>query len=385
MKKLHTKKKAWLILHSRQSLCRRVRRNADLRIRKQYGREVTLYKRGNTTTVWADRGGVQLPQDFCLDNNTDEVVKAISSIRETLFSENRHGRRIRRGRISKWIDLASIRRISPSAALVLAAEFDRARTLAGKGLVAVDVHRWQPEVRQTLDDLGFLDLLDVEQNQPLIVAEDGLRIVRMMSGEAVEATTAGELTRVLEGMLRDLGLATDMSGSPLAVDTAQLYGAVIEAMENARHHAYPKDREWTYPVINRWWMTGAVDPKAKRLTVVLYDQGISIPVSLPHWERFPSVIRAFGRFPPFSLEKDDPKYDDTAIRAAMAVSRTSTGLSYRGKGLARIEALINTCRAGRLRIFSRQGEYTYERGGRHRARILPVSIGGTLIEWEAWF
>ena len=385
MKKVSAEQQAWLALQARRNLNKRIVRKKLLRERTLQGREVVLYKSGNVTKAWAERGGVQLPSDFCLNNNTDAVVTAISSIRETLFTTTRAGRRIRSGRISKWIDLASIRRISPSAALVLAAEFDRARTLSGKGLVAVDVHRWRPDVRQTLDDLGFLDLLDVENREPVVEHPGGLRIVRMMSGETVESDTAGELTQVLEGMLNDLGLPTDAAGTLQDVDTAQLYGAVIEAMENARHHAYPNDREWTYPVINRWWMTGAVDPEAKRLTVALYDQGVSIPVSLPHWQRFPSVIRAFGRFPPFSLEEDDPRYDDNAIRAAMAVSRTSTGLSYRGKGLARIEALINTCRAGRLRILSRQGEYTYQRGGKHRARILPVSIGGTLVEWEAWF
>jgi hypothetical protein len=48
---------------------------------------------------------------------------------------------------------------------------------------------------------------------------------------------------------------------------------------------------WRTPL---WWFTGAADPSNRKITLAIYDHGITIPISLPRkWSRN-SQHREFG-------------------------------------------------------------------------------------------
>jgi hypothetical protein len=163
----------------------------------------------------------------------------------------------------------------------------------------------------------------------------------------------------------------------------QLFGALVEATENTRLHAYPVD--WEDPEsVRRWWMTGAVDAREKRLTLIVYDQGMSIPASLPKWAGYAQIEAGLRRL---FRNRDRPHSDSGALdaislRFAMAIRRSSSGLENRGKGLHVFKDVIDRCRDGKLRIISRRGEFVYEKGRRPRATLLATPLPGTLVEWD---
>jgi hypothetical protein len=81
-----------------------------------------------------------------------------------------------------------------------------------------------------------------------------------------------------------------------------------------------------------------------------------------------------------SAPLEDPSNDATAIRLAVSVARSKTGLPQHGKGLNTMVEVADRAAIGRLRIISRNGEYVWEKGKKPVARSHEHSIGGTLIE-----
>ena len=118
---------------------------------------------------------------------------------------------------------------------------------------------------------------------------------------------------------------------------------------------------------------------------MLYDQGVSIPGRLRDWEKFPLVKKLFRRAFGRELSLLGMVDDAGAIRTAMTIAKTSSGLTHHGKGLSVFREVVDRGKSGHLRIMSRRGDYLYKRGERPVLSTLPIDIGGTLIEWEVLF
>src|SRR5271166_10838 len=147
--------------------------------------------------------------------------------------------------------------------------------------------------------------------------------------------------------------------------------------------AYPTDYVDDSPVLRRWWMTGAIDTEKKTVTVAVYDQGVSIPATLPHseyWNKIQRRLLSLAAKAGLTAPPGDPVYDATAIRLAMTLARSRTGLPQHGKGLHTMLEVAQRARSGRLHIISRNGEYVWENGRKPFSRNLANSIGGTLVE-----
>lgn len=341
---------------------------------------VELTVNGRTYTKWARRAGRRMPANFCLTDNYVEVCKFLEVIRSDMFLSN--ARRVSPAKAQRWrmcenyADFKTLERITPTAALVLAAEFDRARQfLTHRPLPAIDLSRWHPDVRSVLRDVGFLSLFGIEEATPQ--DQTGPKIVRFTTGDMLDSEKAGKLTEILQEMISGAGLREQLA-------ELMMYDGIVEAMENARAHAYPDSfiKESQYPVAPRWWLTGAVDPANNSLTVSIYDQGASIPLTLPSWHGWGWARRYLERAKRLAFGANDLSFDGEAVRAAMVAAATSTQLKHRGKGLPLIKLVIDRCRYGRLRIISRCGDYQYEKGHRVKTRTWNHSIGGTLVEWE---
>jgi hypothetical protein len=162
-----------------------------------------------------------------------------------------------------------------------------------------------------------------------------------------------------------------------------LYGAMVEGIVNVVRHAYPADGIFPIRPVKRWWMTGAVDREQGWTTAVIFDQGITIPVSLPNWASYAGYQRRIAAKLGLVPSANDVKSDGEAIAAAVEESVSSTGEPHRGHGLAQMRDFVDKCRRGRLRIMSRHGEVIFREGGGIEINNYDVSIGGTLIEWRA--
>jgi len=333
-----------------------------------------------------------MPSVFCLEENHDEVAKFLSDLRRTLsISGQRLGRlrmtggfraRARRQTIYNYIDFASMDRITPAAALALASEYDRANSLFDieELLQAINLERWKAEVRTTLQDVGFLSLLGVDPPKEHLEARDGVYAVPFISGTKVD----GAVIDVMIRSLADFAQGRGVGDSDALLSRSRVYDGLGEAIQNVEDHAYPDGAVFAYPIVKRWWMTGAVEPAKKRFNLMIYDQGVTIPVSLPRWSQIDefkaSFVKAFNR----EFVPDDSDRDGETIAHAVQLGRSSTGESWHGKGLPLMREIVENASAGSLRIFSRRGAYVYRLGQSPTSKTFPVPLLGTLVEWDLY-
>jgi hypothetical protein len=271
-------------------------------------------------------------------------------------------------------------RITPAAALILASEYDRARLISTSPdwLGAVNLDQWQPQVYATLDDLGFLNLLGVEERRHTVASRDGCYIVPFLSGSKVVGAEIDRLIRLMAELASQEGL---QEGDDL-LRRSRVYDGLGEAIQNVEDHAYPPDAG--FPVVRRWWMTGAVEPSKKRFNIIAYDQGVTIPIRLPRSTRFDDFRAAFLKLVGSEFDPNVTENDGEAIAQAVELGRSSTGKEWHGKGLPRMREIVDYCRGGSLRILSRCGEYVYQRDGKSTYRSFQVPLDGTLVEWNLY-
>jgi hypothetical protein len=108
----------------------------------------------------------------------------------------------RRGRIpyiKGYYDFSLIKKISTSAALVLAATYDRNQRLSGINTFAVRLAEWHPVVRATMRELGFFDILNIEASVPVDPTPEQM-ILRFRAGSKVDPTQIGGPNSVIERM-----------------------------------------------------------------------------------------------------------------------------------------------------------------------------------------
>ncbi len=322
--------------------------------------------------------GRAVPNVLCFDTNQGDTLGYFLSMRNRTRVRMRGVRSFpvstRRSKIAtvrNWTDFKNIRRISAGAALVLAAEHDRSARLSGRNVATINLGTWDRYVATTLSRLGFFDLLNLADYED--ETSDAILIERMVAQAAGDVRPGTSAIRSLFAKVKGSNQIRVALGS-----------ALTDAVENVVGHAYPEswvERSMRVPF---WWFVGAADPIRSRVTLVIYDQGITIPASLPLKWSERDLLAACQRL--FNLPyRSDIGFDGRAIDAAMAIGATSTEAAHRGKGLPKIRELVTQCPNGRLRIISRHGECLYTAGTEKVVRVLPVPLNGTYIELDASF
>jgi hypothetical protein len=311
------------------------------------------------------------------------TVAFFSKLRATSLSgvqlpkEEAHSARARPRQLRNYWDFTTLNNITGGAALILAAEFDRMLKLKGAVPTTVDLEKWSVEVYGTLSKLGFFRAMEFGDSQLL--------------ADAGKPQVLAHLDYIMP-MVTGHGLKTDDFIEPLAelLDAGMsdeesrvaLGGALIDAIENVKYHAYPNAQSGYEKVRNCWWLSGSVSKNDRRLTISLYDQGVSIPGSMTLSEVWKSTFEAFhrlsGKFIP-----DGQKYDAEALRWALS-PETSTKLSHRGKGLPNIKEMVSNRPEGRLMILSRKGRYIFA-NGRDSFETMDMPLLGTYVEISATF
>tara|TARA_R110000751_G_scaffold144643_1_gene248230 strand:+ start:117 stop:1055 length:939 start_codon:yes stop_codon:yes gene_type:complete len=266
--------------------------------------------------------------------------------------------------------------ISTAAAVVLAAEYERMRTMLDEIPPTVDLDKWNDEVFRKLYQLGFFEIVGITPQREDVVIDDGA--TRTM--QIVSSKNADDLERI-DAALQNLSAFMNPHSSVPENVMIDLLTGLSEALSNVTGHAYPEDYQPAYPHIGRLWVAATADRSNNSLTIVVYDQGVTIPVTYPRIERMEVVLNYLGR----ALRQDpafDFQNDGTYIRTAMKYGGSRTDQKHRGKGLPQIIDVIRRIGKGRLTVLSRGGWCTREPDGRFRSGAVPYSLGGTLIEWS---
>lgn len=385
MKKLSHQQRMYLQRHAARCHSRHLAWKAwrKTKHRRSSEREVTVYQDGQYIKA-AARRIIPMPRAFCLDTNCSETLEFLNRAWDDVLRMATRPRKLsaRRSKtetpvISRYYDFTTIRHIGPSAALVLASLFQRSKHITGQKLYTIDEYRWDPVVAWVLRELGFHELLDMRPLRSWDNASGDLKILKFKSGHEAEGEPPGRLQEALADLL-----PIDLRESLLE---AEPYGGMFEAILNSHSWAYPGHHEWEYPVLPNWWITGGVNTATNEVTVCVFDQGISIPVSLPRWTHWNAFeLRGKKLIEKLKLSKPIDHYsnDGLAIQLAMKISRTSTKLPQHGKGLHTMVEVAQRARHGRLRIVSRNGEFIWETGKKPRSLTHDHPLRGTLVEWQ---
>lgn len=269
-----------------------------------------------------------------------------------------------------FVDLSQCKSIQPEAALILAAQIERCRAVAPQGIAG----RAPLNVREQLllEAFGFFQLAGIPVAQQIQAHPE---IAAMRSGNTPNPSDVDAIYAVISHVL-DIDPALERG----------ILGAMGEALINVRDHAYPVDWPGTTACLNgRWWLAGATMADGTGCIFMAYDQGQTIPGSLPKTlETRGLELKAFLK----SLFGAEPTADQHLIKAAMEVGASRTGLAERGKGLPQFKSLIDKAGGGSLMIWSGRGRYLYGKSagsaddGVETFTPLAQAIDGTLILWS---
>jgi hypothetical protein len=378
MKKLSVRRRKWFIHRQKYVLKRRIRQLPEL---------VTVTQ--PNAPMWTARAARRkycFPELLCFNDNGSETVAALADIRRNLhlpMRGTRRGRDVSKHRnarvrqAGRFRSFEVVKGISPAAALVLAAEFERGSALRGVVPAIYNFEKWNPSVLDTLWDIGFFDIVGFPTGLEQPMLDDYYCVLPMVSGDTADSEAVSDLIGKLTALYPQG--EGDVAASDVLV---HLYGAMIEAVVNVCRHAYPCSGRYQYKPVGRWWMTGAVDRRERWTTAVIFDQGVTIPVSLPDWQNYAGWRTRIATRLGLAPSPDDHRSDGEVIATAVEEAVSSTGQPYRGHGLAQMRDFVNCCRGGYLRIMSRCGEVIFYPGGDKKVKTHEASIGGTLIEWN---
>lgn len=262
-----------------------------------------------------------------------------------------------------------------SAAVVLAAEYDRLRHFLNEVPPTINLRDWDPIVVTRLHQLGFFSILGHAPDPNLLVEDGDFLLMRIIRSQNCE-----KLAEVDEALVK-LGRFVSLSADALDEKITHTLSIISEVMANVTQHAYREDVEFAYAHMSSFWVSAEADKARRTLRIVLFDQGATIPVTYPKMERTDKVKRFFRRALS-SSRKFDYEDDGTYIRAALRYGGSRTELDYRGKGFPQMGELLDTLGGGELRIFSRGGWCVRSRNGKVTSGSHDCSIGGTLVEWK---
>lgn len=267
------------------------------------------------------------------------------------------------------VDLTKISTVTPDAALVLAAELYRWKKTKNIRLRTVDIHKWSPKIRHLLGGLGFFRLLQASYPRHLR-AKDKAQLID--DSHYVEYRTEKRTLGIVADKLYNEDLADFLGEVP---DKRRLYAALAEAMNNVVKHAYD-DPKYELP---NWWLSAAYDNNSREISILIFDQGVGIPNTLPR--NFSDSVQSVR------LSMKGEVSDAILIQAAHEIHRTSTRASNRGHGMQRdIRRYgLNTDFEGSYSVTSRRGRYQEIRTNQNANVIMrsyASDLQGTLIEWR---
>lgn len=336
-----------------------------------------------------------VPADMCVFNNYEQVAAWLSRLRQRFTQSIRS---VRQGRslpsVRTYFDYARIRRITPEVALLIASEYDRLSERTGLRLGAYNRRKWQPDVQSLLSDIGFFELLGIDLATERPANGAYVRMSRFESGDKLQPQAVGQFATELVRKLVQLDASTVTDNAKLH-KTLHLVAALLEATENTKQHAYTDALRQDPACVPKWWLTGAVYKEQKRLVIVVYDHGVSIPGKVAEvadpatqgkqqWVGRDWFTKAMARFTRNRV-LTDYELDEARLRFAMKYGHSSTKFPNRGKGLPVISEVVSHCTHGRLTIISRHARYVAETGKRNVSERLSTPLAGTLIIWDLSF
>lgn len=276
-------------------------------------------------------------------------------------------------------------KVSTAASVVIAAEFERARLIVGTPPPTINLDTWSRSAFSTLYGMGFFEAVGLSKAASArFVDRHGNITMQIQSGSTGDRLeqAADALEALLSEAFDSEGIRVDGSNVQLEALEALLFWintSVSEALTNVSNWAYegvaPRGPQ-------QWWVAATYAPVTGSLTVVVYDQGITIPTSLSKRDWYQDMIAKLRAF--WGANDEVSSWTSSRwIAAALEYGRSKSRQDNRGKGLPQMADILDHCPAGSLRIVSGTGSCYLEKGQPLREEEgLTMPISGTLIEWK---
>lgn len=354
------KRKLWLLCRARKLLRKRKARKNIVNKKLigligALGIDETNY-RNVAYGIAEKRLVLALPEELDFDENYEITTSHLRILRKAVET----GTKIRR------IDFSRIKKLSTSAALVLASTVDQWKDRV-KGSLKAELPTWGMDITRLLCQMGYFELLDLRRPPQNWEDSSGITYLPFLKGRVGE-DKPGEKAKHLRVEIEKL------VGEKIKKHL--LFEGISEAITNVCQHAYEgvNDERRKF-----WWLSASYDDLSRELRITFYDKGIGIPKTLPAHKKFEIIRQLFHAWT-----------DSRKVKAAMEIGRTASGLSERGKGLQNLIEFAKAHTRGSLRVTSLRGSYEefYESmsDGQRPPQISRkdhrCSIGGTLIEWS---
>lgn len=388
MKKLSPRFARWLLhrqkvsLHSHRSGRRRRRSVQDTRV-------VLAWDGQEEIRIKILRDPIRPEQRLCLDTNYWRTADFLGKWQERVFASawscRRSGSWTNPGPVGKlptmtsFYDFSLIKEVSTAASVVIAAEYERARLIVGAPPPAINLDKWSATAFSKLYGMGFFEAVGLSDARAARFTDrEGVVTMQILSGSSGDQLAAAG--KALEDLLSDT-LSSNRAGFDIKLEELLFWinTAVSEALTNVSNWAY-NDLSRGGP--QRWWVAATLAPLTNNLTVVVYDQGLTIPKSLGSriwYHDMVTKISALWR----GIGKGDDWDESQWIAAALEYRRSRSRLDHRGKGLPQMVDILDHCPDGSLRIVSGAGSCYIAKGCEVVEEAqLRNPIRGTLIEWK---
>ena len=342
MRRLPSRRKAWLDARCRRAHQRRVR-SAGLRQPRRSARV---------------RDTLEAPPFFSL-YGANERRDSAAPRRFLQFLERL--RTFRGARLR--LDLSGVGRIIAAAALIFKAELSYH---VARGVQLSGIPPRKSRSLQVFTQTGICSLLGMP-GAPTVDREDTVHW-RHTSGDWSLAQPAR-----LTGLL----------ATGLHQNCESLYTGMIETVANSIEHAYlehPARRRFS-PAQDGWWAFQQL--RNGELATCICDLGIGISTALPmSLKDEPDLLRKL-----MYMQRRLKGRDRQALLAAVEYGRSRTKEKQRGKGLQDAHKVIDDAGEGSFHLISNSAFYYYERvrgdpTPRSGTRRLQGSVSGTISFWR---
>ncbi len=299
---------------------------------------------------------VESPTRLNFEEDRNNTLEFLNQIRAIALSKN-----------SLYVNLEDCTDITPEAAVVLAASLDRARGFIPKKINGSDPKERKPYF--ILRNLRFHETFGVGQGRRYKEDKSNDQYMRLERGVDDKGPYIIERIRSL--------LINEHNNIPTSLKN-HLDASLGEALLNCSEHAYPDNIEmaWPKPPKRRWWIAGYRDTTRREVKFMVYDQGATIPGTLPQ----STAVRLAEVAKKFILRQ--PGNDAGLVAIAVRSGRSRTMRGERGRGLGDLARLIDVAGSGELRILSRGADYTYVSDTGHKLVNYGMPFDGTLIVWR---
>jgi hypothetical protein len=344
---------------------RRFRRAQKSKAKRKSRNRVAHAPIASKFSAYGEKSIGRNPAEY-LDLQVPETLDLVSNLSETVDFIREFWRIVASRRARVRLVFEETKSIQPSALLLLLAYLHRARLIYGARHVT-GTYPKSPRIENAMIDTGFLKLLGVKVRKARVAPrQPTLKLIPFMSNVVLDQDASRNLREALMGDEVRINIEAKK----------KLHRVISEAMLNVVQHAYPPQFHTDSAVRGRWWLAGKIDFSKDELLVMFCDLGIGIPKTLPKLYTWEKIREALSILPGINPS------DGQMIQAAMAIGRSQTGSTNRGKGLNDLRRLVELHPNGELRIYSRAGLYVYRGNGTESVTNGNDKIGGTLIKWS---